>query len=51
MSKYSVNDCGICFTEIGSEKTVIVAVERIIINKVYINALYPNGDGDRDRDR
>lgn len=36
--------------EMGSKKTVIIAVERIIINKVYTHALYPNGDGDRDRD-
>lgn len=39
------------FIEIGSEKTIVIAVERVIINKVYTHALYPNGDGDRDRDR
>lgn len=39
------------FEELGTKKTVTIAVERIIINKVYVHALYPNGDGDRDRDR
>ncbi|KAL1501413.1 hypothetical protein ABEB36_006736 [Hypothenemus hampei] len=28
-----------------------VTLERYIISRVYYNALYPNGDGDRDRDR
>lgn len=45
----NINICNII--EMGSKKTVTVAVERIIINKVYVHALYPNGDGDRDRDR
>lgn len=39
------------FTELAAEKVVVIAVERIIINKIFIHALYPNGDGDRDRDR
>ncbi|XP_018323266.1 receptor-mediated endocytosis protein 6 homolog isoform X2 [Agrilus planipennis] len=29
---------------------VEVAMERSVINEVYYNALYPNGDGDKDRD-
>ncbi|CAH1130720.1 unnamed protein product [Ceutorhynchus assimilis] len=28
-----------------------VTLERYIISRVYYNALYPNGDGDRDRDK
>lgn len=28
-----------------------ITLERCIIGRVYFNAIYPNGDGDRDRDR
>ncbi|XP_066253763.1 receptor-mediated endocytosis protein 6 homolog isoform X2 [Euwallacea similis] len=28
-----------------------ITLERCIISRVYFNAIYPNGDGDRDRDR
>ncbi|ENN80555.1 hypothetical protein YQE_03020, partial [Dendroctonus ponderosae] len=30
---------------------VKVTLERCIMSRVYFNAIYPNGDGDRDRDR
>ncbi|CAG9830560.1 unnamed protein product [Diabrotica balteata] len=33
------------------EKTLKITLERFIMNKTYKNSIYPNGDGDRDRDR
>lgn len=41
------------FSEILKERknTIKKALQRHIISKVYENAFYPNGDGDRDRDR
>lgn len=32
-------------------KLAHLAIEQSVMTKVYIHALYPNGDGDRDRDR
>lgn len=32
------------------EKSLKVTLERFIMNKTYKNSIYPNGDGDRDRD-
>ncbi|KAL3278746.1 hypothetical protein HHI36_016274 [Cryptolaemus montrouzieri] len=34
-----------------SKRTIEVALQRHVISRVYENALYPNGDGDKDRDR
>ncbi|CAH1109453.1 unnamed protein product [Psylliodes chrysocephalus] len=33
------------------EKTLKITLERFIMSKTYKNSIYPNGDGDRDRDR
>lgn len=34
----------------NKEKYIIIILERFIMSRVYYNSLYPNGDGDRDRD-
>ncbi|KAG5884484.1 hypothetical protein JTB14_001279 [Gonioctena quinquepunctata] len=33
------------------EKSLKITLERFIMTKIYKNSIYPNGDGDRDRDR
>ncbi|KAJ8965805.1 hypothetical protein NQ317_019953 [Molorchus minor] len=33
------------------EKTIKITLERYIMSRIYKNSIYPNGDGDRDRDR
>lgn len=33
------------------EKTLKITLERFIMNKTYKNSIYPNGDGDRHRDK
>ncbi|XP_044756582.1 GTPase-activating protein and VPS9 domain-containing protein 1 isoform X2 [Coccinella septempunctata] len=50
---YSSMRSNVLWNEILKERknTIKKALQRHIISKVYENAFYPNGDGDRDRDR
>ncbi|XP_045465309.1 GTPase-activating protein and VPS9 domain-containing protein 1 isoform X2 [Harmonia axyridis] len=50
---YSKMRSNVLWNEILKERknTIKKALQRHIISKVYENAFYPNGDGDRDRDR